>query len=228
MPFAGFDCSGFPGKPIMEKLKDTTNFRFCGYYLAPAPSHSDPSWMGQLSFLNDLGFGTIPLYVGEQVTGAGSLNPSSRKGLQDGRDAAELMQDQGFVAGSCVYLDLENGPPLNAHGLPLDQYVKSWCEALSDGGFQPGIYCSHLLAKQVVDLQPGARIFAFKVATTDPHRGPSSPYPEPDPSQSGFDGTFVFQHQQNALISVKGEAKRLKVDLDSAATEDPSAPATVA
>ncbi len=228
MAFAGFDCSGFPGETIIQKLRGTTNFKFCGYYLAPAPSHSDQSWMGKRSFLKNLGFGIAPFYVGEQVAGPGSLHPSSMKGSEDGRDAARLMQSQGFPAGSCVYLDLENGQPLNRPGLPLDQYLNSWCKAVSDSGFHPGIYCSHTLAEEIHALQPAARIFPFNVPTTAPHPGPEPPYPEPNPSESGFAQALAFQYQQNALISIPGEAKQLKVDLDSAATEDPSAPAAVA
>jgi hypothetical protein len=228
MAFAGFDRSSFPGEAIMQKLRSTTNLRFCGYYLAPAPSHSDTSYMGKLSFLQNLGFGIVPLYVGEQVVGPGSRNPSSAKGTTDGNDAVEMMRSEGFADGSCVYLDLENGPPLNRSGLPLSEYVNSWCDAVSDGGFLPGIYCSHSLAGEIQQLQPNARIFAFRVTTTAPHEVPGPPFPEPDPDGSGFADAFAFQHQQNALISVPGEAKRLQVDLDSANAEDPSNPAAVA
>jgi hypothetical protein len=138
------------------------------------------------------------------------------------------MTSEGFAAGSCVYLDLESGPPLNRPGLPLGEYVNSWCNAVSDGGFLPGVYCSHLLAGDIQQLQPNARIFAFKVATTETHPVAGPPYAEPDPDESGVADAFAFQHQQNALITVPGEAKRLKVDLDTALTEDPSTPAAVA
>lgn len=223
MAVAGFDRSGFPGETIMQKLRSTTNLRFCGYYLAPAPSHSDTSWMSKRSFLQLLGFGILPLYVGEQVEGPGSLHPSSAKGTIDGNDAVQMMTSEGFAPRSCVYLDLENGPPLR-----LGDYVNSWCNAVSAGGFLPGIYCSHLLAAEVQQLQPTARIFAFRVATTAPEPVPGPPYPTPDPNGSGYAEAFVYQHNQNALISVPGEAKRLTVDLDSAVAEDPSAPAALA
>jgi hypothetical protein len=184
--------------------------------------------MGEFSFLQGLGFGILPLYVGEQVEGAGSRHPSSAKGTEDGKDAVQMMTDEGFAPGSCVFLDLENGPPLNRPGLPLGEYVNSWCNTVSDGGFLPGVYCSHLLANDIQQLQPAARIFAFKVTTTAPHSAHGPSYPEPEPSESGVAEAFVFQHQQNALIVVPGEAKRLKVDLDSALAPDPSAPAAVA
>ncbi|SRR5216683_1716857 len=124
MAFAGIDCSGFPGERIMRTLQRTTNLKFCGYYLAPAPSHSDTSWMDKRSFLQTLGFGFAPFYVGEQVEGPGSHEPSIAKGATDGKDSARMMKTQGFAPGSCVYLDLENGPPLR-----LGEYVNSWCNA---------------------------------------------------------------------------------------------------
>lgn len=219
MAFAGFDTSGFPGETIMETLQNTTNLKYCGYYLGPSPSHSDTSYMGKRAFLQNLGFGFVPLYVGEQVEGPGSLHPSAPKGVLDGNDAVQMMTSEGFPLGSCVFLDLENGPPLR-----LDDYVNSWCDAVSSGGFTAGVYCSHLLADQVQGLQPAVRIFAFKVTTTGTHSVSGPPYPELNPGQSGFAEAFVFQHQQNALISVPGEAKRLNVDLSSAVTPDPSAP----
>jgi Rv2525c-like, glycoside hydrolase-like domain len=223
MTFAGFDTSGYPGDRIMLKLRDTTNFWYCGYYLAPAPRHSDTSYMGKRNLLQGLGFGILPLYVGEQVEGPGSLHPSPENGAKDGNDAVRLMRGEGFPEGSCVFLDLENGPPLR-----LGDYVDNWCGAVSNDGFLPGVYCSHLLADDIHRLQPIARIFAFKVGTTAAHPVSGPPYPEPDPGRSGFAAAFVFQHQQNALIAVPGEAKRLKVDLSCARVADPSAPTSVA
>src|SRR6266704_4781770 len=166
MAFAGFDRSGYPGDAIMKTLHDTTNLRFCGYYLAPAPSHSDPSWMGKRSFLQHLGFGFAPVYVGEQVEGPGSHHSSAAKGTADGNDAVNKMRTEGFTAGSCVYLDLENGPPLS----PIQRdYMNSWCSAVKAGGFLPGVYCSHLMAADVHAQQPTARIWAVRVTTVLPH-----------------------------------------------------------
>jgi len=43
----GFDVSAFPGVSKMAKLKQNTNLEWCGFYLAPAPSHANTGWMGQ-------------------------------------------------------------------------------------------------------------------------------------------------------------------------------------
>jgi hypothetical protein len=108
---AGFDRSGYPGDPVMSWLKAKTNLQWCGYYLAPAPSHPDTTWMTRRAALSAAGWGIAPLYVGQQVTGPGSHNPSTATGTADGAQAAALMSAEGFDAGSCVYLDLENGAP---------------------------------------------------------------------------------------------------------------------
>jgi hypothetical protein len=107
MAFAGFDRDVYPGDALMTKLIATTNLKWCGYYLHPAPSHSDGSWMGKRAFLNGIGWGLAPLYVGEQTVGPGSHNPSVAKGLADGNDAVNLMVGEGFPHESCVYLDIQ-------------------------------------------------------------------------------------------------------------------------
>jgi len=220
MAFAGFDRSDYPGDTIMQRLIHTTNLRWCGYYLAPVPSHPGTSWMGKRAFLTNLGWGIAPLYVGEQVVPPGSQHPSAPKGTTDGNDAVSLMTSEGFHPGSCVYLDLENGPPLPQR---LREYVNNWCRTVGGGGFLPGVYCSHLLAAQIQTLQPTARIWAVRVSTTDPHPVPGPQYPDPDPATSGFAGAFIIQLHQNCQTQVQGVAKPLTVDLDSARTNNPAA-----
>src|SRR5215472_1533526 len=175
--FAGFDISGYPGDAVMSSLKANTNLAWCGYYLAPAPSHQDTSWMGKQAHLRAAGWGIAPVYVGQQVIGPGSHNPSAASGTEDGNQAVAFMTQEAFAPGSCVYLDLENGPPLT--DLQRD-YVTNWCDAVQQGGFTPGVYCSHLLAMDVQNLRPDCRIWAFKL-TNQPNPVPS-PFPNPDPS----------------------------------------------
>jgi hypothetical protein len=224
--FAGFDTSIYPGDSIMEWLKANSNLAWCGYYLAPAPSHGDTSWMGKREHLSDLGWGFAPLYLGEQVHGQGvrgSFNPSPEKGTADGEDAAEMMANEGFDPGSCVYLDLENGPPLQE---VQRSYVSNWCDAVQQAGFTPGVYCSHGMAQAVQQLRPDCRIWAFKILLSPAPVPPLSQLPNPDPSGSGFPGAFVYQLDQNRTIKVLPTQIPLKVDLDSALVQDPSAPET--
>lgn len=112
--FAGFDRSDYPGDAIMTWLKRNTNLMWCGYYLAPAPSHPSTSWMTNRAKLAANGWGLAPIFVGQQVTGPGALNPSAASGAADGNSAVSLMSAEGFAAGPVVYLDIENRPPLTA------------------------------------------------------------------------------------------------------------------
>lgn len=217
--FAGFDRSSFPGATKMAKLKANTNLVFCGFYLAPAPSHGDIGWMGQRAALVALGFGIAPIYVGQQVIGPGSKKPSAAQGTTDGKNAVALLKKAGFPTGTFVYLDLENGAPLPQN---LADYVGSWCDAVTaaPGGFKPAVYCSHAIAAAVHNLRPTARIWAFKVPTTASHPAAGPPFPTPNPSGSGFPGAQMFQFDQNCTITVPGVGK-LVVDLDSALTANP-------
>jgi hypothetical protein len=67
----------------MAWLKANTNLVWCGYYLAPAPSHHDTSWMGTRAALAAAGWGVAPVYLGQQITGPGSYNPSLQQGGTD-------------------------------------------------------------------------------------------------------------------------------------------------
>jgi hypothetical protein len=197
-----------------------TNLVWCCYYLGNAPSHSDTSWMSKRTALIARQWGLAPLYVGEQVTGPGSHNPSLEKGTTDGNDAASLMTTEGFAAGSYVYLDLENGPPLTS---AQRDYFSAWYDAVTSNGFGGGVYCSHALAADVHQLRTGARIWAFKVSTVKPHPFPGTNFPTLDPAGCGYTGAFVWQLGQNCQITLPGAPQNsLQIDLDVAVTNDPS------
>ena len=217
----GFDRSDYPGDNVMTWLKANTNLLWCGYYLGPAPSHGGTSWMSRRNALQQAGWGIAPIYVGQQITGPGSHNPSAAQGTTDGNDAAALMGSEGFDPGRCVYLDLENGPPLTD---TLRAYVGAWCDAVTQANFQPGVYCSHGFAMDVHNLRTSARIWAFNVSTTQPHPVPA-PFPDPHPSGCGYLGATAWQLGQSCVIDVPpAQLGKLDVDLDSALTNDPSAP----
>jgi hypothetical protein len=220
--FAGFDTAIYPGDAAIKYLIQNTNLVWCGYYLAPAPSHPGTTWMGKRTTLQQLGYGLAPVYVGQQVTGPGSKSPSAEQGPIDGANAAALMASEGFAPGSFVYLDIENGPPLTQ---PQQDYIKTWSAAVAAGGFGPGIYCSHQLAAEVHNLVPQARLWVFNVTTTTAHMVPN-PCPNPHPALSGYLAAYAWQLGQNCIVATAAGAK-LTVDLDSAITADPGAPDVV-
>src|SRR4051812_22938462 len=96
----------------MQWLKSNTNLAWTGFYLAPAPKHSDTSWMpafapdGYRTALQRMGWGFAPVYVGRQV---GSPSLSAQQGTTDGQDAVNLSILAGFPNQTTIYLDIEEG-----------------------------------------------------------------------------------------------------------------------
>jgi hypothetical protein len=220
--FPGFDRSEFPGLAEMTWLKTNSNLVWCGYYLGPAPSHSSTTWIGQRAALGAGGWGIAPLYVGQQIGGPGRHNVNGPQGTADGNDAAGLLSADGFVPGTCVYLDLEDGPPFRP---PRTDYVSAWADAVQQASFLPGVYCSHAFAADVHTLRPRVRIWVFKVDTTQEHPFPGTNFPDLHPAGSGYPGASVWQLGQNCRLSLPTAPSRsLLVDLDSAITPDPGAP----
>lgn len=219
--FAGFDRSDYPGAAAMAWLKANTNLRWCGFYLAPAPSHPDASWMNADDA--DLeGWGFAPIYLGQETTGPGSHKVNAAQGAFDGADACKLMTTAGFDKGAVVYLDNEAGPPMLT---PMREYVGAWCDAVGAGGYAPGVYCSFMLGAVTKALRPNAKIWCFHVRTVSQHSVPGEIFPTPDPSTSGFSGSNVWQLDDEAAIPCPmASGNRLVVDLNSADSADPSSP----
>ena len=215
--FLGFDRSDYPGDAVMKLLRTQAKLAFTGFYLAPAPSHSDVSWMGKRSFLSGLGFGFAPVYVGRQVSGPGASLQSASQGEDDGADAAQLAAQAGFPKSSVLYLDIESGPP--APQL-LVGYYQAWVQGVIDSGFSPGVYCSHLLASQFMSADDRAAVWVFQLKSSAPQTF-SPPLPAPDPASSSFSGARILQFAQNGTLEL-GNQQVTPVDLDTAVVADPS------
>jgi hypothetical protein len=175
--------------------------------------------MGKRAALAAAGWGIAPIFVGEQTIAPGSTHPSGPKGTTDGNATAGLLAADGFVAGTTVYLDIEDGsapPPL------MKDYVRSWATAVAGQGYQTGIYCSHIQAAYFHQLVPSARIWAWKVSTTEPHPFPGTNFPTLDPAGCGYPGAFAWQLGQECQINLPGAPHNmLQVDLNVAVSPDP-------
>ncbi len=213
--FLGLDTDHYPGDAMMQRLRP--RFSFTGFYLAPAPSHPDAGWMTKLPVLQAMRYGTIPIYVGQELVGLGRHNMTAAQGMMDGADAGRLMRVAGYVPGSYCYLDLENGPPFTALEAA---YVVKWCVALRTYGYKPGLYGSHLYADALHKLVPDARIWTVHTATTATHRVITLGLNPPPPAKF-YDYAIAAQFDQNAVLPDFGN---LEVDLNSSVLADPSAP----
>jgi len=214
---AGMDTSSYPGDAVMAHLRSNTNLVWTGFYLGPAPSHPNASWMTRRQVLAEQGWGLAPLYLGQQESGPGSKQVDGAHGDTDGLHAASLATEAGFAVGSVIYLDIETGGALSS---AMVQYLERWCARVSAAGFAPGAYLSHTTAASARLAVPALKLWAFQIKDGDfgVHKEP--PFLEGDLSGSGVAEASAWQWAQNCSIPKPGG--RLLVDLDVASSADPS------
>ena len=219
MAYAGFDTFAFPGDAAMDWLRQNTNLKWVGFYLV-APSHPNGSWLPHIARVKATGWGTAPVYVGQQTQGPGRHTVTAAQGTADGADAAHSMHALGYAPRSFVSLDLENGRPFT----PAQRaYVAAWVASVEANGYGAGVYCSFTFAGDVAGLVPSARIWAFRVPTVARHNVQGQHFPDGDPSSSGYVHAAMWQCQQNANIHC-APIGVLTVYLDTSVYADPSAP----
>ncbi|MFL5561909.1 MAG: glycoside hydrolase domain-containing protein [Gemmatimonadaceae bacterium] len=168
-PYRGFDTSIYPGDAAMRAWRAPASpYAWTGYYL-PAPCHSNTSWSGKRSFLQSMGWGTAVLYVGQQAWEGVATSPSlasaaeqgaepsaasrvqqsatcsrtmlsGAQGTIEGSDAAAKAANEGFAAGTVIFLDIEYVSTVTQ---AMRDYYRSWvAQVIADGRYLPGIYCS--------------------------------------------------------------------------------------
>lgn len=234
--FAGFDRLLYPGDTVMTTIIEKTNLRWCGFYLAPAPSQGNTSWMTKRAFLEGLGWGLAPIYLGQQVSGPGSHNVTAAQGTLDAQNAASLANKAGFAKGSIIFLDIEQGPPAQAAALA---YYRAWvAELLANTSYAPGVYCSASQVAQELfnaDSRPAFWVFNINKFTCDPTQArpgrllipQTSPFPSPNPTSSGVSFAQLWQLAQGSRCRINaGGSSLVPVDFDSSVASDPSNPAT--
>jgi len=229
LSYAGFDRLDYPGDAMMTTLWNQTNLAWCGFYLAPSPSQGrGTSWMTKRPFLTGLGWGLAPIYVGEQqYHGAEwckgcSFKPSAAKGVQDAADAIRLATTAGFPSGSVIYLDFESWGTVET---PLRDYYTGWIGGIIVGNFVPGVYCPHVLARQLreFDQRP-----VFWVVNGGKFRSGAqgtyqNPLPAPEASGSGIEFSTLWQLALDVgALNISPAQKLPTIDLDSSSVPDPS------
>lgn len=222
--FAGLDRLGYPGDATMQQLWDTTNMTWTGFYLAPAPSQKSTSWMTHFAFLQAMGWGVAPIYVGQQQPEAnspGSYNVTAAQGTLDATDAIGLATAAGIPQGSVLYLDIETGGPIQPG---LRDYYQNWVAGVVAGDFRPGVYCSYLLAKQffALDSQPVFWVFNINKFQSGPGATYQEPFPAPEPAFSSIEIAAVWQLAQNGVLSLPNNHSIKPMDFDSCSRRDPS------
>lgn len=223
----GFDSSKCPKDAVLQWLKVQTPLSWCGFYLAPAPNHSNTSWMSQLSALRAAGWGIAPLYVGQQTVSSCATcaqnTMTEAQGTSDGADAASLATTAGFAPGSFIYLDIEQGGTL---GDDILAYAQAWAVSLVSNGFKVGFYCSY--KNSAAQLKAGAqanvltsdcRIWDWNVQDCP---GDVKSIPIKDPTLSGFAGADMWQFAQGCSISLDDGSTFSPIDFSYSDMADPS------
>lgn len=168
----GFDTRTYPGDAAMRTWRDTSPYRWVGYYL-PAPCYTGTSWVGTRERLASIGWGMVPLFVGEQdwsvirpddaaVAEQGarctSRNLTAAQGAADAAVADSILDAEGFPPGTPVFLDVERMERVTR---AMEEYVHAWfTEMLERGRYTPSLYAHE---RNVTPLFERARA-AFETA----------------------------------------------------------------
>jgi hypothetical protein len=227
---AGFDRLGYPGDDVMTALWQGTNLAWTGFYLAPAPSQPNTSWMTKAAFLRGLGWGLAPIYVGQQWPGGpGSHVLTAAQGATDAADAVALADTAGIGEQSVIYLDIEIGGRLPAAYL---DYVQAWIDGVRGTRYRPGAYCSYLdTPAQIQARNPDVFFWVFNINKYGKTQflAADGSFQTPQVSQSGCMFATAWQYIQGAsnvpVPQGDGSSRPLSpVDFDTSTVLDPSQP----
>ena len=247
--YLGFDLNEYPsddGLPILRKT-----FAFAGYWLNAPPGEKRTTWLGKRALLQSHGFGLVVLFNGRLSRNLKSSEDAKRKGMLDGENACKLARQEGFPAGTIIFLDIEEGGRLTDayHG-----YLNAWIDAVTKLNFRTGAYCSGMPVNDgngktittVQDLHDHLAerklvLWVFNDACP-PSPGCVFPQAPPPPSQSGISDATLWQISQSPrrkeftaqcakTYNADGNcyapgdtAHKWFLDVDVATTANPSAP----
>lgn len=234
----GFDTHSYPGERAMRTWKQSAPYEWVGYYL-PAPCHADDSWSGTRQTLDDMGWGTAVIYVGQQ-TWQGIREPSpeaverarregtlrchsslvtASQGTAEAGDAVRRTAAEGFVEGTVIFLDIEH---MDRTTPQMRDYARHWVRAvLADGRYRPGIYVHTSNAATIFD-DASVEYDAAGLDEAPPFwvAGGGSFDTSKTPRAAGQPFTAVWQGLLDVSRSWGGI--RLPIDVNMAASPSPS------
>jgi hypothetical protein len=141
--YLGFDRNIYPGDDALPILRKS--FVFAGYWVGPPPGEKINTWRGKRELMKSLGFGFAVLYRGRETRELKTEAKGKEKGELDARGAAGGAKEEGFVPGTVIFLDIEEGgrlPPA------YHAYLRTWADELTHAGYRPGVYCSAIPASE--------------------------------------------------------------------------------
>lgn len=202
--YLGFDRNDYPGDEAMKLLR--RDFAFTSYWLSPPPNEKTNTWSGKRELLRSQGFGFVVLYRGPDSRQIKTGAAAKARGTRDGKDAVASAKVEGFSPTTIVFLDIEEGGRLPD---AYHTYLEAWSEALVQGGFRPGAYCSGIPVKEgpkvsittADDIHHQAptsdiTIWAYNDACP-PSPGCTFPHEPPSPAKSRVPYAAVWQFAQS-------------------------------
>ena len=235
-PFRGFDTNRYPGDSIMHVWRETDAYQWVGYYL-PAPCHRDSSWAGTRASLEQMGWGTAVIYVGQQTWGR-TTRPgralgdqsscradllSAARGTMDADDAIARADSEGFAAGTVIFLDIEY---MNTVTRPMRDYYTAWtARVLEDARYRPGYYAHTVNAETIYNDVVG--VFARAGSSERPAfwvAGGRDFSPDKWPEDVGLTFAAAWQGVLDVVQSVGG----VSLPIDVSVGDLPSPSATMA
>ena len=202
--FLGFDRNDYPGDANLQALHKT--FSFSGYWLNNPPGEKFNTWVGKRKEVGAAGFGFLVLFNGRLYAELKGVPRAKTMGRSDAAAAVSAARREGFPKGTVIFLDQEQGGRM----LPEQKaYIYAWVDTVTASGFDAGIYCSGIGAKEdgggvivtADDIRENAgkrKIIYF--VTNDvcpPSPGCVFSASPPKPSASGLDFVDIWQFAQS-------------------------------
>jgi hypothetical protein len=144
------------------------------------------------------------------------------QGTADAIDAASRASNEGFPAGTFIYLDLETGDPFDTD---LSDYLQGWVPQIVASGFGVGVYCSRNIANDVNNAVIALGVASPRIWVFGDGSGANEKFNRNVslPSDSGANFATAWQsltHSQTFGSST------LSVDESVCTLSDPSVPST--
>ena len=247
--YLGFDCNEYPGDENLKPLRQT--FSYAGFWLNHPPGGKTNTWTGKRQVLQSAGFGFLLLFNGRLYAELKTVSNAAGLGKSDAQAAITSARREGFPVGAIIFLDQEEGgrmlPEQKAYIYAWVDGVAAagfrpgiYCSGIAakeEGGV------SIVTAEDIRQNAAGRRKIAYWVANDACPPSPGCAFPKrpPDPAGSGIAFAVGWQFAQSpkrrnvaagcpANYNRDGSCyppgidlvRHLHVDLDTAASADPS------
>jgi Domain of unknown function (DUF1906) len=247
--YLGFDRNTYPGDANLKTLHLT--FSYTGYWLNNPPGERSNTWTGHRAAVESAGLGFLVLFNGRVFAELKSVAIATKLGKSDAQVAAAAARDEGFPAQTVIFLDQEQGgrmlPEQKAYIYAwVDAVIAAGFRA---GIYCSGIAAKddgNIVTAEDIRASSAGRHIVFWAINDACPPAPGCILPvaagthPPAPAQSGVSFAEVWQfaqspqrkdiagrctnynHEGNCDPPEISPAQQMHLDLNSAASPDPS------